>query len=266
MLYPDENGASAPGVETEVRQNSFLSVEFKMAALLDRYYAITLVSTLLAPLWFAAFASPVAQRLSGLHDALIWTAILLTGLLAVRLLPRYGVRGEWRKPTRQESNFYLRLFLAVMIIDYGSKVLFFRWNRPGQIEIFKNFGLHSVFHATGFETFHVFLLLYFGFLFWLGPWYFRFSNRHLDRIWMAASTFALGGAVALTTEKFISGGVRDSFYFAGPLMWICPPCASPRFSSYAWTPADLFVHAAIVPFFVLLASYLVTGRRSEAPS
>jgi lipoprotein signal peptidase len=237
-----------------------------MAGLLDRYYAVTLVLTLLAPLWFAAVASPSTQRLSSLHDALIWTAILLTGLFAVRALPRYGVRGEWRKPTRQESTFYLRLLLAVLVVDYGSKFLFFRWNRPEQIEVFKNFGLHSVFHVTGFETFHVFLLLYFSYLFWLGPWYFRFANRKLDRIWMVSSTLALGGAVALITERFLTGGVRDSFYFAGPLMWICPPCASPRFSSYAWTPADLFVHAAIVPFFILLASYLVRGKPSGAAS
>ena len=237
-----------------------------IALLLDRYYAATLVFTLLAPLWFIAVATPATQRHSGLHDASIWSAILLVGLFAVRALPRYGIRGEWRKPTKHESNFYLRCLLAVLIIDYGSKVLFFRWNHPEQIEIFRNFGLHSVFHVTAFETFHVFLLLYFAYLFWLGPWYFRFANRRLDRIWVVSSTFALGGAIALISERFLSGGVRNSFYFGGPLMWICPPCASSRFSSYAWTPADLFVHAAIVPFFVLLASYLFSGKPSKEPS
>jgi hypothetical protein len=226
-----------------------------MTAFLDRFYGLILVLALPVPLWLGVVLSPAALRLSALRDAIVWCAILLTGWLIVKKLPRYHVRGAWRSPTKQESRSYLRLLLAILIIDYGSKALFFRWDRPGQIEIFKNFGLHSVFHVTAFETFHIFLLLYFGYLFWLGPWYFRFTNRTLDRIWMISSIFALGGAVALVSEKMLSGGVRNSFYFAGPLMWICPPCASPRFSSYAWTPADLFVHAAIMPFFVLLASY-----------
>jgi len=65
----------------------------------------------------------------------------------------------------------------------------------------------------------------------------------------------LGGALALTVERLIFGGVHNSFYFAGPLMWLCPPCASPAFSSYAWTPADFYVHAAIFPIIILMLSY-----------
>ena len=30
-----------------------------------------------------------------------------------------------------------------------------------------------------------------------------------------------------SSSACIFGGVHNSFYFAGPLMWICPPCASP---------------------------------------
>ena len=58
------------------------------------------------------------------------------------------------------------------------------------------------------------------------------------------------------------GGVQNSFYFAGPLMWLCPPCASPYFASYAWTPADFFVHAVIMPLLILFASYLIPLRAS----
>ena len=155
----------------------------------------------------------------------------------------------------QESSYYVRLLLAVLLFDFASKALFFHWDRPGQVEIFPNFGFHSVFHATEFETFHVYLLLYFVYWFLLGPLFFRFTNRALDRLWLGSAPFALGGALALTVERLIFGGVHNSFYFAGPLMWLCPPCASPAFSSYAWTPADFFVHAAIVPIIILMLSY-----------
>jgi hypothetical protein len=101
------------------------------------------------------------------------------------------------------------------------------------------------------------LLVYFLYLFLLGTLFFRFSNKHLDRIWFVSGTFALGSAIALFGARLLFGGVYNSLYFAGPLMWICPPCASPRFSSYAWTPADLFVLAAFLPVIVLFISYFV---------
>jgi lipoprotein signal peptidase len=160
-------------------------------------------------------------------------------------------------------NLYLRLVIAVLLIDFGSKAFFFRWDRSHQVELFKNFGLHSVFHETAFEPFHVVLLFYFLYVFLLGALFFRFSNQHLDRVWRVSGTFALGGAIALFGERLMFGGVHNSFFFAGPLMWICPPCASPRFASYAWTPADLFVHAAFMPVIVLLVSYLVPRRASD---
>jgi hypothetical protein len=93
--------------------------------------------------------------------------------------------------------------------------------------------------------------------------FFRFHNRRLDRIWVISSTFALGGAIALFGERFMFGGVHNSFYLAGPLMWLCPPCASPYFASYAWTPADFFVHAAFAPIFILIASYFTTSVRGS---
>jgi hypothetical protein len=106
-------------------------------------------------------------------------------------------------------------------------------------------------------------LIYFLYVFFLGGLFFRFTNVVVDRIWLVSSTFALGGAIALFGERALFGGVHNSFYFAGPLMWICPPCASPSFSSYAWTPADLFVHAAFMPIFILLMSYLAPTRLAE---
>ena len=112
-----------------------------------------------------------------LHTALVWSGVLLVGWSVLRFIRRYHVRGIWRSPTRQESSFYVRLLLAVLLIDFGSKALFFRWDRPEQVEILPNFGFHSVFHATEFETFHIYLLLYFTYWFLLGPWYFRFANR-----------------------------------------------------------------------------------------
>jgi len=231
-----------------------------MAAFLQQYFSILLVVSLLAPLWAGVLAAPATEFPAALRTAMVWSGLLLTGWAVVRFIGRYQVRGMWRSPTRQESSLYVRLLLIVLLVDFGSKALFFRWDRPQQVEILPNFGLHSVFHVTGFESFHVLLLLYFAFWFLLGPLYFRFTNPALDRLWLGSAPFALGGALALSVERLLFGGVHDSFYFAGKIMWICPPCASPAFSSYAWTPADLFVHAAILPFIILMLSYFPTTR------
>jgi len=226
-----------------------------MAALLNRYFSSFLVLSLLAPLWIGVTAASQRQFPTALHTAMVWSAVLAMGWSVLRFLPRYHVRGAWRSPNKKDSRFYLRTLLAVLLIDFGSKALFFRWDRPEQVEILPNFGLHSVFHATEFETFHFYLLLYFTYWFLLGPLFFRFANSALDRLWLGSAPFALGGAMALTFERLIFGGVHNSFYFAGSLMWLCPPCASPAFTSYAWTPADFFVHAAIFPLIILLLSY-----------
>jgi hypothetical protein len=231
-----------------------------MVAFLGRYYALTLLSALLAPMWLRVNVSVGPQHASALYDASVWSGILFTVWTGMRVIPRYNIRGTWRSPTKGEASLYARLLLAVLLVDFGSKAFLFRWDRPQQVEIFKNFGLHSVFHVTGFETFHFYLLLYFLYLFLLGPLFFRFSNKNLDRVWLVSCPFALGGALALSSERLLFGGVHNSFYFAGPLMWLCPTCASPYFSSYAWTPADFFVHAAILPFFILIASYLTPTR------
>ncbi len=237
-----------------------------MAGFLHRYYSLILVLALPAPLWLGEVLNPRTLRLTALHDGIIWSGILLAGWFLVRRIPRYHIRGDWCSPTKRESNLYFRLLLAVLIIDFGSKSLFFRWDRPEQIEVFKNFGLHSVFHATPFESFHILLMLYFFYLFMIGPLFFRFSNRTLDRVWIASCASALGGTVALVTERFLFDGVHNSFYFAGPLMWLCPPCASPRFASYTWTPADFFWHAAIVPIFLPMASYFLPASRPSSSS
>jgi len=233
-----------------------------MAAFLHKYFSLLLVLSLLAPLWLGVVSAPAAELPGALHTATVWSGILLGGWTVLRFIRRYHVRGIWRSPTRQESSLYMRLLLAVLLVDFGSKALFFRWDRPEQVEIFPNFGLHSVFHVTQFETFHIYLILYFAYGFLLGPLFFRFANPALDRLWLGSAPFALGGALALSFERYLFGGVHNSFYVAGPLMWICPPCASPAFSSYAWTPADFFVHAAILPFFILLLSYFPSTRPS----
>lgn len=230
-----------------------------MAALLERYYAATLVLALLAPLWLDVVPNFGAERGAALNDAVVWSGVLI-GLFLLTKFSRYQIRGHWRSPSKRESNLYTRLLLALLLIDFGSKALFFHWDRPGQVEIFKNFGFHSVFHVTPFESFHVALLFYSVYIFLLGSWFFRFSNKHLDSIWMISSAITLGGVIPLVTERFLFGGVHDSFYFAGPLMYLCPTCASPNFISYAWTPADFFVHAGVVPLVVIMVSYLAPPR------
>ena len=233
-----------------------------MAAFLHKYFSILLVLLLLAPIWLGVVAAPEPELPGALHTAMVWSGILLGGWTVLRFIRRYHIRGIWRTPTRQESSLYMRLLLAVLLVDFGSKALFFRWDRPEQVEILPNFGLHSVFHVTQFETFHIYLMFYFAYGFLLGPLFFRFANPALDRLWLRSAPFALGGALALSFERYLFGGVHNAFYVAGPLMWICPPCASPAFSSYAWTPADFFVHAAILPFFILLLSYFPSTRPS----
>ena len=231
---------------------------------LQRYFSLVLVLSLVAPLWLIGALSDSPSFHHRFRDAVIWSGILLALWMLIRLRRGYQVNGTWRNPRAFELKLYLRTLLAVLLIDIGSKALFFRWDRPEQVELIKNFGLHSVFHETAFEPFHFFLFVYFLYVFFLGGLFFRFANSVLDRIWLVSSTFALGGGIALFGERAMFGGVHNSFYFAGPLMWICPPCASPSFSSYAWTPADLFVHAAFMPLVILMMSYLDPARLAQA--
>jgi hypothetical protein len=235
-----------------------------MILYLQRYFSFVLVLSLVAPLWVIGARGDAPSLQLRFRDALIWSALLLGLWLLVRLRRGYEVDGSWRKPHPRELQLYLVSLLGVLLIDVGSKVLFFRWDRPQQVELIKNFGLHSVFHETAFEPFHLFLFIYFFYVFFVGGLFFRFSSKLLDKIWIVSSTFALGGALALFGERALFGGVHNSFYFAGPLMWICPPCASPRLASYAWTPADLFVHAVIMPVVILTLSYLSPARLAKA--
>jgi lipoprotein signal peptidase len=235
----------------------------QMTLWLERYYALSLVLALLTPLWLSVFLHTNPSDATELHDALVWSAILFSLWYATRTLKRYNVRGSWRSPTAQELKLYTRLLLGALLVDFASKAFFFRYDRPQPVEIFKNFGLHSVFHQSAFEPFHFYLSLYFLYLFLLGPLFFRFTNKALDRAWLISCPLALGGAMALFAERLMFGGVHDSFYFAGPLMWLCPTCASTYYKSYAWTPADFFVHALFTPVIILAASYLVPVRRQH---
>jgi hypothetical protein len=223
---------------------------------LKRYYGPGLILALIAPLWWHA-ASPYGNSSTPSKDALIWTVILLACWSLPRRYSGFEVKGVWRHPSGTEALFYARLALSALLIDFGSKALFFRWDRPYRVEIIKNFGLHSVFHQTPFEPFHAILLFYLCYVFALGALFFRFANKLVDRVWLISSALALAGALALFSERFLFGGVHNSFYFAGKLMWLCPTCASPYFASYAWTPADFFVHAAFAPPLILLASYVL---------
>ena len=232
-----------------------------MIRFLERYFSIGLALLLPAPLWvMSAFGDTAALR-----DAAIWTAVLLSCWLLITKRRGFQIRGTWRAPNIAEAKLYRRLLLGVVLIDVASQALLFRADRPEKVELFKNFGLHSVYHPSDFELFHV-VFFYFLYVFFLGALFFRFSNKHLDRVWLVSSTFALGGAIALFGSRLLLGGAYNSFYFAGPLMWICPPCASPHFRSYAWTPADFFVHAAILPLIVLIVSYIVPAtQRNVTP-
>ena len=233
-----------------------------MIRFLERYYSMALVLLLPAPLWVgAATGDPGALR-----DASIWTAVLFACWLLITKRRGFQIRGNWRQPTTAEAKLYRRLLLCVVLIDVASQALLFSADRPEKVELFKNFGLHSVYHQSDFEFFHVVLFLYFLYLFFLGALFFRFSNKHLDRVWLVSGTFALGGAIALFGSRLLFGGAFNSFYFAGPLMWICPPCASPHFRSYAWTPADFFVHAAFLPLIVLIVSYIVPATERSVTS
>lgn len=231
-----------------------------MIAILTRYYAFTLTLSLVVPFWLGALLSDAGAFEQRLRDALVWTVVLLGTWLLIARRRGFQVKGIWRHPSPIEAKLYQRLLLGVVLIDICAQAFLFRWDRPQQLEIFKNFGLHSVFHPGEFELFHVVLLIYFLYLFLVGALFFRFSNKHLDRIWLVSGTCALGGALALFGARLFFGGVYNTFYFAGPLMWLCPPCASPRFISYAWTPADFFVHAAFLPIPVLIVSYFVPPR------
>lgn len=237
-----------------------------MMEYLQRYYSLVLVLSLVAPLWWLGAFRGAGSFQERFHDALVWSVVLLALWLLITRRRGFKINGLWREPVPHERKLYARLLLGVLLIDFGSKALFFDWDRRHQLELVKNFGLHSVFHETAFEIFHLVMLLYFLYWFLLGGLFFRFANAALDRLWIVSSSFALGGAAALFGERLVFGGVHNSFYFAGPLMWICPPCASPRFSSYAWTPADLFVHAAFIPLIIVLASYLAPAPAFKKPS
>lgn len=229
-----------------------------MVGFLKRYYSITLALALPAPLWLSAVDDPIALR-----DALIWTAVLFGCWLLTRTR-RYQVAGEWRPPGASEAKLYRRLWLAAVLTDIASQALLFRDNPLYKLEIVKNFGLRSAFHPAEFEGFHFILYLYFFYVFFLGVRFFRFHNAYVDRVWLACGAFALGGATALFGSRLFFGGVYNAFYFSGPLMWICPPCASPHLAGYIWTPADLFVHAAFLPPIILIASYFVPARRAAS--
>ena len=48
-----------------------------MIEFFKKYYAIGLVLALMAPLWLGAFSSATDFSFDAMHDALIWTALLL---------------------------------------------------------------------------------------------------------------------------------------------------------------------------------------------
>lgn len=233
-----------------------------MVRFLDRYYGLILALSVPAPLWLSAMISTRPMEFDALWDGAVWSALLLGGWALVRLTPRYQIRGTWRRPSRDETKLYLRLLLAVLIVDFGSKALFFRWDHSRPVEIFKNFGLQSVFHPTPFETFHVVLMVYFFYLLVLGPLYFRFFNRALDRIWIGCCAVGLGGTAALILEKWLFNGVHNSFYITSSATWDCPTCVAPIAINYVWTPADFFWHMSFMPIFLLPVSYFYPSTKA----
>jgi peptidoglycan/LPS O-acetylase OafA/YrhL len=194
-----------------------------MVYYLERYFAVTLVLALAAPFWVFGLSDSSIPMREALRDAVFVTVVLLGGLWLVKKRRGFQIKGSWRNPSRGELIFYGVSIFSVLVIDFGSKLLFFQKDQPDRIEAFKHFGLHSVFHETSFEQFHFYLLMYLLYLFLLGALFFRFSTKILDRLWLFSAAIALGGAIALFSERLLFGGVHNSFYLSGPLRWLCPP-------------------------------------------
>ncbi len=234
-----------------------------MIEYLSRYFAATFAFSLALPFWIFGLADGALPLRESLRDAGLVTVVLLGGLWLIKQRRGYEVRGTWRYPTKRETGIYSAVLLSVLLIDFGSKLLFFRADRVNRVEVFKDFGLQSLFHETAFEPFHFYLLLYYLFLFLVGAMYFRFTAKSLDRLWLISAACALGGALALFGERFVFGGVHDSFYLSGTLRWLCPPCGAAYPGGFVWTPADFFVHATAIPFLIFFLSYFFGAGRKK---
>ncbi len=99
-----------------------------MISSLNRYYSLGLVLALVAPLWLGVAFNSAESAAQATHDALIWTGVLIACWLLITKHAGFHVRGRWRKPMPEETKLYVRLLLGVLLLDFGSKALFFRWD------------------------------------------------------------------------------------------------------------------------------------------
>jgi hypothetical protein len=233
---------------------------------LNRYFAVTLALSLTAPFWLVGLADSSLSLRDTFRDAGFVTTVMSGGLWLIKKRRGYQVRGTWRYPTKLEAIIYGAVLISVLLIDFGSKLLFFDKERMARVEVFRDFGLQSYFHETSFEPFHLYILLYFLFLFLVGALHFRFTVKTLDCFWLISAAAALGGGLALVSERLVFGGVHDTFYLSGSLRWLCPPCGAAHPGGFIWTPADFFVHAAAIPILIFFLSYFVPTPLKNQPS
>ena len=245
-------------LDAEVRN----ACEVIMIGVLNRYFAFMLVIAFVLPLWLSAFAAaPVNWTAVG--ESTFATITLLGFAFLVKIRPGFNVRGHWRSPHKDEWKAFAGSSLLVLVVDYGSKVLFFEKDQAARVEIFRNFGLQSAFHENKFELPNLYPVLLTVLLCFIGALFFRYSVKLLDRIWLISAACTLGATVAISLERIVFGGVHDSFYLSGSPIWVCPNCALKFPSGFAWTPSDFFLNAAAVPVGIFVISYFwpVRGAR-----
>ena len=125
-----------------------------MIEFFKKYYAIGLV-VLGARGAALARRHPVSAqttRFSALRDALIWTGVLLSCWLQLTRHPVFP-SGNMAKTDCGETKLYTRLLLECNNCRLRSK----RYSSAGisriMVQVVKNFGLHSVYHADSLEAF-----------------------------------------------------------------------------------------------------------------
>jgi hypothetical protein len=96
-----------------------------MIRYLQRYFSLTLMLSLVAPLWLLAAGSDAALFQERFRDALIWSGFFLALWALITWRRGFQVRGAWRRPSPQEAKLYTCLLLGVWIIDLAPKRCFF---------------------------------------------------------------------------------------------------------------------------------------------
>ncbi len=233
-----------------------------MATFLHRYFSLVLVLSLVVPLWLSVFTRSGPQRATALHTSLVWSGYTTCRLVGSPLHPPLPcTRCLAQSNSGRNRHFTFDCCWPCCFSISAPKHCFFAGIGRNKSRFSRILDFTQCFMQPSLKPF-MFICCSISPIGFCSDHCFSASPIPL---WTGSGLvrrpFALAGALALSFERLIFGGVHNSFYFAGPLMWLCPPCASPAFSSYAWTPADFFVHAAILPIIVLLMSYYPTTSR-----